>query len=781
MPAHETLYLFRTAQRPLDRRQNLHLIAAERGQRVALGWQRSLVDPAYFDADTIATGTPVVLVLTDRPYRLFVPVRAGEVVAARWEAGWLRLGIALGTWVRSLRGDLEAFTAGLRAAHAGALPGERLVVARRDTAALEPYFDEDEAGGWQSAVDGALALSAVSDDKPYASSVFFRPAGLRIGNEPVAVRHAVLAPGDRAELFIDFHNPHLAEAALATFELRAVAPAGALRVRGPSNVRRHGRATLDLAVLAPGAELALHVVPDAGRHTATTLRFAAGLPSAGRDDDPEVEGDNASADLPDDAAASGAAGDMAGDAAEVWADGGAAAMRSTDAAELRAAAFAAWETFRDNAISLPPERALPIVAAFAAVLPEEPAIAERMAQLLAATDDDVRAFQILRTLDPERLGADARFLLFRLHAIHGNVAAAVSLVELIDLQADRQLERLLAALDPLDGAVLGRLVRELSSRLADPAAQRALLTRVERRLTSPEHIAEVARNFHVATLDAPRAAAFLRERTRSLHLNAPVLAEALLELAEDGALDGDTDDLADLVAHRVINLIGRGDIEEALTLLRRAQRNLPRHERDRLYHRAADRLIERERREDAAGLLVELGYAAAETGDLAAAAEAMLRARGIFVAQGKTSPEWVVAAVQRVEAAWQDVEPIAETQANERERRAAALRDKLLDRSILIVGGFKRERFREPIARLTGASIDFGEHFRTEGDSLASLAERIRAGRYALVVFRHMFSGHDVSETLRKACADADVPFVFALGGGLQGVEEAVWRALGTD
>ncbi|MGH7504575.1 MAG: hypothetical protein ACRELX_02950, partial [Longimicrobiales bacterium] len=116
MRTRDTVYLFKSARRALYRQQNLQLLAAERGTVVELAWNRSWVAAEYFEPGTIVAGTPVVFVLTDRPYALFVPVRAGEVVEASWEDVSLRFRVALGTWVRPAGCGLEAYTAGLRAA-----------------------------------------------------------------------------------------------------------------------------------------------------------------------------------------------------------------------------------------------------------------------------------------------------------------------------------------------------------------------------------------------------------------------------------------------------------------------------------------------------------------------------------------------------------------------------------------------------------------------------------------------------------------------------------------
>jgi cytosine/adenosine deaminase-related metal-dependent hydrolase len=92
--------LFKSARRALYRQQNLQLLAAERGMIMELAWNRAWVAAEYSEAGSIERGAPVVFVLTDRPYALFVPIRAGEVVEARHDDVSVGLRVALGSSVR---------------------------------------------------------------------------------------------------------------------------------------------------------------------------------------------------------------------------------------------------------------------------------------------------------------------------------------------------------------------------------------------------------------------------------------------------------------------------------------------------------------------------------------------------------------------------------------------------------------------------------------------------------------------------------------------------------
>jgi hypothetical protein len=177
------LYLFKSARRPVYRRENLHLLAEERGAIVEVSWNRSWVSPLFFDDGAIARGRRVVFLLTDRPYDRFVPVRAGEVVSAEWDDLTLRLRVSLRNHVGLPDGlGVPEFTRLVQGAAAGHCPGEKFVGPSLDGVELVSHFDEREEEGWRRAVDELLAMSGASDDDAYRRSVFFRPVGLRLGD-----------------------------------------------------------------------------------------------------------------------------------------------------------------------------------------------------------------------------------------------------------------------------------------------------------------------------------------------------------------------------------------------------------------------------------------------------------------------------------------------------------------------------------------------------------------------------------------------------------------------
>src|SRR5690606_9942990 len=342
----------------------------------------------------------------------------------------------------------------------------------------------------------------------------------------------------------------------------------------------------------------------------------------------------------------------------------------------------------------------------------------------------------------------------------------------------------------------------------------------------PDALAETALNLYLATDDAAWAYAFLDERRHALRLGDRVVAEALLELAAAGGrADGD-DDLAGEAARVIGNLIELDRVEEARKRLTRACRALRRGERERLYHRIADRLIRKRQHEAAAEVLVELTREALHTGDLTDASEAAERAVGVWTASGldgagepaearaeagdgggrasnaarsggaapagsaaattaagngtpAVRAAWLAGAVEAVRLAWEKCEPLVEWRKDEEERRKEALRAQYAGKRILIAGGLRRAEWVERLRELTGAEVDWAERYRDEGDDLGRFAERIRAGHYAVVVHLLQKSGHEVQDRLKRVCAEAGVPFRPATSAGWRGVVEGVDLAMG--
>src|SRR5690606_29345538 len=217
-----------------------------------------------------------------------------------------------------------------------------------------------------------------------------------------------------------------------------------------------------------------------------------------------------------------------------------------------------------------PADALDVLDAFERLLPREQRLAERRALLLAELGEAERAWHVLRALDPELLGDDARLLLFRLHAARDGGAGLAAHVLSLDLLSESRFQHFVEALDELPPQTLAGLVPDLVRTL--PAEQlRDVIERAGRRLESPDALAETALNLYLATDDAAWAYAFLDERRHALRLADRAVIEALLELAAAGGrADGD-DNLADEAARVIGNLIELDRVEEARATLTRAR------------------------------------------------------------------------------------------------------------------------------------------------------------------------------------------------------------------
>jgi hypothetical protein len=726
-----TLYLFKSARRPLYRKENLHLLAAERGSIVELAYNRMWVAPHFFDATSIPRGTHVNILFTERPYDFFVPVRDAEVVEVVADELMLRLRVVLHSWIGIEDRDLADFTRLVKATDPTLAPGTKFVVPKRDGVELRPYYDEREDEGWRRVVDRVLELSARTDEQPYRRSVFFRAAGLRIGDELHVARRVPLEPGRDATLLLRFYNPHLSDADVEQLALQVLAPPDVLEAHFAERFPTAGDVEVALRTLGPDPSLTLQIGPGAAQHTSITERFSTR------------------------AARSRAASSRP---AVVKHD----LLRVCDL------------VLRDGANAADP---LEVIDAFERLLPDEPRVLERKACLLAARGREAEAFRILRALDPETMGDGARLLRFRLLAAHDAATGAVAELVLLDLLAEARFERLLDVLADMPARPLAVILPRLAEEL--PVEQlRALVERLGGRLESPDAIADLAWSIAYASGDGRWAYSWLHERQATLHLTDPVVADAMIELAEVAGIPEGDPDLVDAASHRLLNLIEAGRIDDARARLTRLARTLTGEARARLYSDVADRLERHRAADEAAHLLVELAEHALAAGDLDAASDAVERANGVWTRaarSGEEAPAWLHDCVTRVTDAWKRCGELAEWRRSADEKLEAELRARYLNGRLLIAGGVRQPQIVERLEQATGAKVDWAESFRTEVADLDGYAARLANGTYAAVLHLWRKTGHGTGDRLKGAAEGAGALWLPVAGVGAQ----AMIRALG--
>jgi len=732
------LYLFKAARRPLHLKENLNILAAERGSIVEVAYNQMWVAPEFFTKDSIPPGTRVFFVYADRPYTLFVPVRQGEVVAAAWEEPLLRLRILLHSWVGLEDHDLATFTELVKETNPGRAPGSRsakFVLPKLDDVPLASYFDHREDEGWRRTIDNILALSQTSGDNPYRASVFFRPLGVRANGELHQARRLPVDAGSNASLALRFYNPHLAEDDVALHELQVLTSADAV-ADAPGRFPLVGDVEIPFEVVGDDPELTISIGPTPAAHTSITERFL----THGHESRVQI--------------APAPAGDV-------------------QRTELVALFDVVWRNAHFD-----PGDDLDVLDAFQRILPGEQRIAERRALLLAKRGRDDEAWLILRELNPETLGDAARLLLFRLTLLRETVENALQRVASLALTAEGRFDAFLDTLARLDGGLAGRLLPKLiEDAPADQLPQ--LIDRVGQNVASPDAAAEIALALYCASGDATWAYTYLRDRGRQLRSESEKMTDVLLELATAGASLRNDDELFEDAARRITNLIAQDRIDEARSWLTKAADTLSRAEQDRLYHRVADRFIDKNRYDDAIAILVERAHRACAHGDLVEATEAIQRARGIWACapagrNGEPAPDWLETEIRRVERAWEACADLVEWKKSDELRTRELLRARYLNQRILIAGGIRRQEWLERIQELTGAKVDWANAYRDETDDLNAFAERIRNRHYKAVVHYWQKSGHELGDRIGPACEAAGVPWLQSSSAGLRGIIEAL-------
>lgn len=731
------LYLFKAARRPLYRKENLHLLAADRGSIVEVGYNRMWVAPEYVEDAGIARGTPVYFVFTERPYSLFVPVRQAEVVDVEEDDLLLRFRVLLRSWVRTEE-TLEDFTRLVKATQHGRAPGNKFVLPKRDEVELRACYDEQEDEGWRGVVDDVVRASRESEDDPYRTSVFFRPLGLRTNGETYVARRVPLEADTEGSLLLRFYNPHLNGSDRSERALRVLAPADELRIEAPESFPLCGDLEIPFQVVGGNPEVTVQVLPSPAEHTSVTERFI------GREREESDDDSSASAISPRDL-------------------------------------LGLYDSVRRNAVFDDPGDHLDFLSELQRLLPDEAVIAEERALLYWATGEEETAFRLLREIDADRLGDEARLLLFRLLLRKDTDTSPEHHISSLDLTAEARFPRFLEALDEYSARDLARLLPRLVLDLPDEQ-RRDLMECHGGRVDSPTAIVEIAGNLAIA--DQPVwAYNYLDERRRTLHLNDPEITDMLLRIADLGGRTEPDLELADDIARWIGNLIEQGNIEKAQSQLRVARDGLSRDQRNRLFHRIADHLARKQRFADAAQAMIELAYAALATGDLEDALEAARTASGaVERAHGlaaRAERDDLALAVEEVtalvETAWRSCEPLAEWRRSAEEFRREQLQAAYLGRRILIAGGVRNPQWTQYFGDLTAAKVDWCESFHDQTDDVDAAAERIRNGHYAIVVHYLQKSGHDLGARLKPACAEAGVPFAPATSAGRRGVEEALY------
>src|SRR5690606_24729578 len=134
------------------------------------------------------------------------------------------------------------------------------------------YYDEREDEGWRRAIENVLAMSTGSEDDPYRSSIFFRPLGLRVGDELHRARLLPVEAGSNASLALRFHNPHLGEPDVARAELRVLTSDDAV-AESPGRFPLTGDVEIPFEVVGDDPELTVKIGPAPAEHTSITQRL----------------------------------------------------------------------------------------------------------------------------------------------------------------------------------------------------------------------------------------------------------------------------------------------------------------------------------------------------------------------------------------------------------------------------------------------------------------------------------------------------------------------------
>ena len=201
------LTLFKSGRRLEYLEENLKVLSAERGTWLSTTYGAHWVSPDLLDAPPVP-GERALIVLTGRPYDVFVAVRFARILEARLVDE--RLELAYEVLGRAEVADRVAWRRYVLAEE-NPSPASQ-VFARRDpgTESVDlPAYEASPEGdeqAWMLAVD---SLSKLAD---YSNAVFMRLAGVVDDASEVEIPGPwVLRPGTTYRLRLQSYNPHLDE------------------------------------------------------------------------------------------------------------------------------------------------------------------------------------------------------------------------------------------------------------------------------------------------------------------------------------------------------------------------------------------------------------------------------------------------------------------------------------------------------------------------------------------------------------------------------------------
>jgi hypothetical protein len=195
------LFLLKSANNNEYLQENLQILAVSPGETSTIQYATRWVHPDAWG--TVQIDEPVCLVLGERPYTRFVPVRRGNVTKVTDEAGDLTVTVAWGAFVQDP--DVSAFSE-----HFSALNQNHYFVVRDPATSLDFVPEgEDDRAAWHAIAQALRVPPTPNGPGRYARSLFLRPLPPVDSDERVLSLDAFLHVGETYQQRIEYDAPRV--------------------------------------------------------------------------------------------------------------------------------------------------------------------------------------------------------------------------------------------------------------------------------------------------------------------------------------------------------------------------------------------------------------------------------------------------------------------------------------------------------------------------------------------------------------------------------------------
>jgi hypothetical protein len=715
------LYLLKSSTTNQYLQENLQILALPMGGRSTISYASRWVAPELWGE--VRRGEDVCLVLAERPYQRFIPVRKGRIFEAVDEAGDLTLDVEWGALVQEP--FVAAFSKRFRQLNHGSL----FVLADPNSPLRYASGEDAMREAWHRLIQELRVPPVGGRVSQYAESLFLRSLHL-LDVDGEVVNGEELRPHRSYRQCLDYDVPPGKEPAA----YRVIADPGisTMRPLDPIPLPQRGELLeLEIHPLGPGdVEMKVWVTPDRARSTSLALEYAV------------LEPEEKEPFIWPPIALEGGASEVRAPVSHISDAGLRSLFEVLEMEEGEGRLQALLGLIDHTLLSLAPaskfleeERGL--------ILYQLGRWDEAYRQFMGLDRDLVRPETIAAWfVSACRAGVDANLGEMLHHfTAWGKEELVDSLIQVLpSVKEDRRLQL-------LEDAWLG------SGRYAE------MWETVKDTFTQPPFILRAARlmvDEDLYNLLSPaQGANYVTDRLGGVQeMSSEMLEQVVVWGREDPkSFSGLQDALVELIERQ----LQAGEVWHTQEMVEQL-RGLSPHAWSVVAERLAEALIEKGEQGSACQLFVELArFSREHQGEIDLAGEHLSRA-SMLVGKNDVLQAMVDAEREEWETAVAQLEPIQKWMEGLNDVKLKRLRERLHKKSALFVGGINRGFDAEEVRLALGLEdVDFVPHFHSERGSLDKVRNRIKQGKVDYLVDFVSFGAH---RNLKDDCTASGVTYV---------------------